>query len=414
MRIQNASQGENQDKKLFTTQFYLLCLSSFFFFLSFNSIVPELIIYVDEVLGAPASAGWVLAIFTLVAGLSRPFSGRMTDHWGRLPVMVIGGMASMIACIGYTLIDDIVSRLVWMTPVLLFFGIRAFHGMSTGFKPTGTAAFLADIVPVKRRGEGMGWLGFAGSIGMALGPKLGNYLHLEHGYDLMFWVAAGFAVLSILVIAGMKETLASEQRKPPGMHLLAIRWRDVYEPRVMTPTLVFMLYATAFGAVFTLIPIKTNLMGVDEFRGTFFLIYLGFTTFSRVIAGRISDQVGRPVVVFVGVLSVVFALAILGWTETVVGLIVGGALYGLAHGTVGPTLFAWTIDLSNAEHKGRAFSTMFIGMEIGIGVGSLFSNYIYLWTGGNLSMAFVFVMIACMTSLGYLYYRTKLSPHLVR
>ena len=57
----------------------------------------------------------------------------------------------------------------WALTVTGFLGLRLLHGFSTGFKPTGTAAFIADIVPVERRGEAMGLLGVTGAQGA--GPR---------------------------------------------------------------------------------------------------------------------------------------------------------------------------------------------------------------------------------------------------
>ena len=57
---------------IYTFQFFLLCLSSFLFFSSFNMIISELPAYLDS-LGGGEYKGLIIALFTLAAGLSRPF-----------------------------------------------------------------------------------------------------------------------------------------------------------------------------------------------------------------------------------------------------------------------------------------------------------------------------------------------------
>lgn len=49
----------------------------------------------------------------------------------------------------------------------------------------------------------------------------------------------------------------------------------------------------------------------------------------------------------------------------------------MATGIISPALNAWTIDLSNPSYRGKALATMYIALEAGIGLGALFSGWIY-------------------------------------
>jgi MFS family permease len=120
----------------FTLDFFLLCLSSFLFFASFNMIIPELPSYLSSI-GGEEYKGYIISLFTLSAGLSRPFSGKLADKIGRMPVMVFGVMVCFLVSLFYPL----------LTTVSGFLFLRFLHGFSTGFTPTGTSAYVADIVP---------------------------------------------------------------------------------------------------------------------------------------------------------------------------------------------------------------------------------------------------------------------------
>ena len=148
-------------QNIYTVQFGLLCLSSFLFFSSFNMIIPELPAYLES-MGGGEYKGLIIALFTLTAGLSRPFSGKLADRVGRIPVMIFGAVICFICGFLY----PIATSVVW------FLALRFFHGLSTGFKPTGTAAYVADVIPALRRDEAMGVLGLCGSLGMASGPAI--------------------------------------------------------------------------------------------------------------------------------------------------------------------------------------------------------------------------------------------------
>jgi len=138
----------------YTNQFWLLCISTLLFFFSFSVLVPELPDYITE-LGGKEYKGYIIGLFTIAAGLSRPISGKLADTIGRLPVMLFGGGVCIVMSVLYPLFPFVFGFLV----------LRFFHGMSTGFMPTGSVAYLADIIPSDRRGAAMGLVGVMNNVG---------------------------------------------------------------------------------------------------------------------------------------------------------------------------------------------------------------------------------------------------------
>ena len=159
-------------------------------------IIPELPAYLSA-MGGEDYKGLIIGLFTLTAGLSRPFSGKLTDTIGRIPVLVIGTLVCVVCSLLYPFI----------TTVAGFLLLRFFHGFSTGFKPTATAAYIADIVPADRRGEAMGISGVFMNAGSSISPPIGSYFTNEFGIDTMFYVSSGFALISILILMGLTESL---------------------------------------------------------------------------------------------------------------------------------------------------------------------------------------------------------------
>ena len=115
-------------QSIYTTQFLLICLSSLFFSASYNMLIPELPSYLTG-LGGAEYKGLIIALFTLTAGLSRPFSGKLTDTIGRKPVLIIGALVCVITGMFYPI----------LTSVSGFLFLRLLHGFSTGFSPTAIA-----------------------------------------------------------------------------------------------------------------------------------------------------------------------------------------------------------------------------------------------------------------------------------
>ncbi|RLD22856.1 MAG: MFS transporter [Bacteroidetes bacterium] len=380
----------------FTIQFWLLCLSSFLFFSSFNMMIPELPAYLTS-LGGADYKGYIIALFTLSAALSRPFSGKLADTVGRIPVMVFGAGVCFILGFLYPEVGT-----VWA-----FLLLRFFHGFSTGFKPTGTSAYVADVVPENKRGEAMGMLGVFGSLGIAAGPAVGGVIANQISINAMFYSSSVFAILSVLILLGMTETVTVKHKFKPS--LLIIPFNEVFEPRVIAPSITMFLSAFSFGVILTLIPDFSVHLGIMN-KGLFFVSFTATSILVRVIAGKISDRYGRVEVLRYSTILVMISMWFIGIATNPTHFFLAGALIGIAAGTNSPTIFAWTIDLSHPMHRGRAMATMYIAMEIGIGIGALVSAYIFNNQVANIPMAFN--SAAILAGLAFIYIQFIYKPKL--
>jgi MFS family permease len=350
-------------------------------------IIPELPAYLTG-LGGADYKGLIISLFTITAMLSRPFSGKLADTIGRVPIMITGSIVCFVCSMIYPV----------LTGVLGFFLLRLVHGFSTGFTPTGQTAFLSDIIPAKRRGEAMGVLGTAGTVGMAGGPALGGVITNHFSQEAMFYCSSALALTSILILLGIKETLKSKVRFAPAM--LKVRRQDIFEPKVLTPCLVMVLCAFSFGAVYTVIPDFGEHVGIRN-KGLLFTYFTIASLMVRLLGGKASDYYGRSQVLKFSTVLLTVAMILIGLSETKLMLIVGVSIYGLAHGTTSPTLLAWASDLSDHRHKGRGLASLYIFMEMGIGLGAFISGLIY----ANDSSHFILTFLACafLSGIAFIY-----------
>ncbi|MEQ8302489.1 MAG: MFS transporter [Cyclobacteriaceae bacterium] len=377
--------------KTYTLQFWLLCTSSLLFFASFNMIIPELPSFLTS-LGGGEYKGLIISLFTVTAMLSRPFSGKLADKIGRVPVMMIGATVSFICSAIYPILSTVIG----------FFLLRLVHGFSTGFTPTGQAAYLSDIIPPQKRGEAMGYIGTAGTVGMAAGPAIGGALASSFSINVMFYCSSLFAFSAIGILIGIRETLSEKKKFSPGM--LKVKKEDLFEPRVIMPCVVMGLCAYSFGAVYTVIPDFGEFVGITN-KGLLFTYFTMASLLVRLIGGKASDYYGRAPVLKLSTLLIIAAMVTVGFATTKFMLLSGMVIYGLAHGITSPTLLAWATDLSDINHKGRGMSSLYVFMEFGIGVGAFASGIIY----GNSSANFkaTFFTGAFLAGIAFLYLMTR-------
>lgn len=378
---------------IYNFRFGLICLSSLFFSASYNMLIPELPAYLTS-LGGREYIGLIISLFTLTAGLSRPFSGKLTDTIGRKKVMIVGTVVCLVCGFLYPILGTVSS----------FFLLRLFHGFSTGFTPTALASYVADIVPSRRWGEALGLQGVFFSTGLALGPALGSLIKIYYSFDILFYSSSLMAMVSMIFMANLNETLHKSQ--PFKLSILKISSNEIIAIEVLNPAFMTFLSYLSFGVILTLIPDWSEHLGIEN-KGLFFIVFTVSSLLSRFISGKMSDKYGRRPLIILGFIILIVSLFIIGYFQFITGLMIGSAIYGTAMGIITPALNAWTIDLSLPNQRGKAISTMYIALEAGIGFGALFSGWYYQNKISNLPNVFYFCTFMALVGLVFMAFKSR-------
>jgi MFS family permease len=358
-------------------------------------LIPELPDYLTR-MGGEDYKGLIIALFTLTAGLSRPFSGKLSDTIGRVPVMAFGSLVCFVCGFLYPITTTII-------PFLL---LRLVHGFSTGFKPTGTSAYIADIVPFNRRGESMGIHGLIGSLGMAFGPFIGGWIVQHFDFNVLFYTSSALSFLSIAILVNMKETLPDKRKEKFKLSHLKINRHEIFDWSVFPVVIVVFFTLFSYGAIITLIPDLSSNIGLKN-KGYFFLIYTLASIGVRFIAGKWSDRHGRSNVLFIGCTFVFISLVFIAFAHNVLWLTLSAILFGIGNGIVSPITQAWTIDLCKEENRGKAIATMYIALEAGIGIGAVLPMFVYQNKIEHLPAAFLFTAAMVGVAMIYLFNYNK-------
>ncbi|QMW06413.1 MFS transporter [Spirosoma foliorum] len=347
---------------LYTFSFWLLSVSNFLFSASFSMMIPELPAYLEK-MGGREYVGLIIALFTFTAGVSRPFSGKITDTVGRVPVMAFGSVVCFVCGLLYP----------YLLTVWGFLTLRLIHGFSTGTKPTATSAYIADVVPANRRGEAMGMLGLFTAMGMSLGPAIGSWLATDFSMNIMFWTSSAFALMSIGILLRMPETL--KQTQPFRLGLLRLKKDEIFDKNAIPPFLVLLLQSFSSGVILTVISSFSASLGVTN-KGLFFTVYTVASLAIRLVFSRTSDRYGRIPVLFISTIVLAFSMGLLILTDSTFLFWTAAIFYGMSWGMNSPTVTAWTADLSDEKTRGRAMATMYIALEAGIGLGALGAGWV--------------------------------------
>ncbi len=371
--------------RLYTPSFLQLCSSYALFAASFNMIIPELPAYLTQ-LGGEDYKGFIIALFTLTAGISRPFSGKLADTIGRKAVIYFGITVCVFCSLLYPL----------LTSVAGFLLLRLLHGFSTGFSPTATSAYVADIVPVHRRGEAMGILGISMNAGASIAPPIGSFLVNWQSLNVMFYASSAVALLALLLLTSLKETLVQKRNFHPS--ILVLKRNEIIDRTAFLPALLCMATYFGYGVLLTIVPDQSVYLGMSN-KGFFFTTFTAMSILSRLITSRLSDKYGRVPIIKMAILLLCLAYVFMGMSNSATALLMASGAIGFATGIAGPAVFAWAIDRSVDSQRGRALATVYIGLEIAIGSGALLGAFIY--ANNPLHFAVTFYAVAAISAIGF-------------
>ncbi|GAB7387148.1 MFS transporter [Bacillaceae bacterium] len=376
---------------LWTKAFVMTTLANFFLFVSFQMLIPTLPVYVQENGGDEFAIGLVIGLFTVSALITRPFAGKFLDTVGRRKMLVAGLFIFILSIAGYSL----------TATVLLILGIRIIHGVGWGLSTTTFGTIVSDIVPAKRRGEGMGYFGLSTTLAMALAPLFGIWLMKAFGFSRLFWTAVGLAVIALLLSQTIvfPEPFRGAERK--GKVPL---WYGLIEKKALFPSMLVLLLGVTYGGIVGFITLFGREAGIDNV-GWFFLGNALMVMIVRPLAGMVYDRKGHVWVLLPGGFFVLAGLLLLSYTTSMAMLLSASVLYGIGFGAVQPSLQAWVIDRVSPDRRGAATGTFFSAFDLGIGAGALLlggiakvANYaqMYRWST-------VVVVLYVIVYAGYLY-----------
>jgi len=348
-------------EKIWTRDFTLICISNFFIFLGFQMTLPTIPLFVEHLGGNEQLIGLVVGIFTFSALLIRPFAGHQLEIRGRRFVYLLG-LAIFVLSVGtYGIISSL----------LFLFLFRMVQGIGWGFSTTASGTIATDLIPAKRRGEGMGYFGLFGNIALAFGPSLGLTLAGTISYTKLFSICAILGLVALILSSRIHYKKIEPVKENPR------KW-DFYEETALPPSILLFFITVSFGGIAAFLPLYTVQKGISGIEW-YFLLFAVALMISRTFAGRLYDLKGHRAVFAPGAFSIVLAMLLLAWLPSSLVLYIAAFIYGLGFGALQPALQAWAIQTAPENRKGMANATFFSSFDLGVGIGAIaFGQIAYL------------------------------------
>ena len=339
---------------LFTRNFLVLCVGTLLFFESMFLLLAVLPVFiVRELGGTETQVGVVVGVFALAAVMIRPTSGWLVERWNRKLGLALGALVYCVGPLLYTTADSV--------PLMIAY--RFFHGLGIALFTTASSVLVADIAPLARRGEAMGYYGMMMNVAMATGPVAGAALVEHSGFNQLFWLSALLALGSLFVIA----LLAEPARQPSAARLSR---PSLLSRSAVFPGFLAICMTMSFGAVLSFLPLFVQARQLGN-PGWYFIVYSLAVILARPVSGKWSDRFGRARVIIPGLLLLTVAMTFLAQATSVTWLLGVAALQGLGFGAVQPALMALCVDRATERERGPALATLMLAFDIGHGLSAI-------------------------------------------
>ena len=167
-------------------------------------ILPILPLYAQRVFDLPPGAvGLLVTAFFAAQFIAGPFLGRASDRYGRIPVLLISQIGTVISFL----------MLAFAPAAIVLFLARILDGV-TGGNIIVAQAYVTDITPKEKRTEALGYIFAAFGIGFTIGPAAGGILAAAFGPRVPYLIAAGAAaIVVVLTWFTLEETVTPEQQE---------------------------------------------------------------------------------------------------------------------------------------------------------------------------------------------------------
>ncbi len=291
-------------EKKFEKRLLIIFLIQFTEVLGFTSVLP-LIPFLGLSLGLNAfEIGLILSIFSICQLFASPITGKISDRYGRKPLLLFSQISTFI---GFILLG--LSSNVW-----ILIAARLVDGL-LGSNMTVTQAYISDVTNPKYRTKTFGYSSAVFGAGLIFGPVIGGLL-LSINFSAPFFFAAGISLLSIiLVFILLPESLKRREDK------LEFKFGDIIPIKeakyffksavIRGLIIVFFIYNFGFMLFINTFPLFAEMqINATPQQVSFYMAWIGVlrVIFQSVLINTILKKLSENKTLVIGIFTMIFAM----------------------------------------------------------------------------------------------------------
>lgn len=423
-RTWRQAEQSTAEPRLWTPLFVMIILATLCAFMVGQGTNAGTSVYIELIGGSSTLAGIGAAAFSGAAALTRLIAGPVIDNRGRVIVMIFGGAFLIVGTLGPVLVTNLSFFMAW----------RLMQGMGFAAVTTASATAAADILPMARLGEGIGYHGLGQALSMAIGPALALFLvHTDPAENLYLGLSAAAALALVFSILCRyekrpdrlpetsafrmrweeKQRAAAKASAPAGTIAKAtggepakkrLTFNSFFEKRALPGTIPMLVMTPAFGFSIYFAGVLGSSLGVTNAG-----LYYTFSAVSMIIV-RLSSKKFMDTVAPIKLSTVATAFGLVGFgmlalasmeifspavTEGLFCL--AGLPYGVFLGMMMPVNQTVAVKNTPPERWGATNALYLLALDVGVGIVCV------IWGMLNDAMGYTVAIVAAMVFMAISY-----------
>jgi MFS family permease len=337
--------------------------------------------------------------------------GRLSDRFGRRPLVIIGPALMCVGSLAGALSDNF-----WQ-----LLAARVMWGLGSAVGLMSLQVMLTDITTVSNRGRVMSLYHGAFQVGVGLGPAIGGFIAFYYGLKAPFFAYSAVAFVATLwaflrlretrkPIAEAAETKEGSSRATgsrPQEKSLPLMKKLFLDTSFMLVAFMALAYAISrVGTFEMMLPIlASEQIGINTGQLGMAMTIISVVHVATIFPGGwISDHFGRKKALVPGHLIVALGMVIFALSQNYWVFLSGAVIMGLGRGISGPTI-AYAADLASEGQYGRTLGFYHTFTDTGVTIGPLILGWLADNQGLSAPFYFNVVLLTLVTLLFGLFAR---------
>jgi predicted MFS family arabinose efflux permease len=246
--------------------------------------------------------GTLITAYSLMVGLFAVISGPISDRIGRRRILLMGTGIMTVALICHFFVVDYLS----------FLGVRVFSGVAGGILSGAAVSYIGDYFPYHKRGWALGWVMSGSAFGQIFGIPMGVVLAGQFGFKAPFYLFAVTMALTYLLIwwqLPQPPIRKREERLSVG-GAIADYWAMLKRKEIAAAAVAFFLMFLGVSLYVVYFPtwLERSVGFTPNQIATLFLVGGIANVISGPQAGKLSDRIGRKLIVLLSCVGLFFVM----------------------------------------------------------------------------------------------------------
>jgi DHA1 family tetracycline resistance protein-like MFS transporter len=325
----------------------IIFLVVFIDLVGFGIVIPILPYYAKTYGASGWSLGWLMTSYSLMQFIFAPLWGKISDHVGRRPVLLISILGTSLSMT----ILGLSNSLEWLFIGRIFAGVCGAN-ISTAY------AYVTDVTSDEDRAKGMGLVGAGFGLGFIFGRAFGGLLS-RYGYALPRCAGAALAAINLaFAFFKLEEPRLSAEARSSNRYkrfdLSAIRGA-LEDSRTRFAVGIFLLLTFAVTQMeVTFALFMSNRYGLGAEAAGVLLAIMGvvMVVVQGGLIGRLVRRFGELKLVIAGTAIAAVALVCFASTGSLTVVVLSLVLLAFGHGMLHPSLSSLASMGANARRRG--------------------------------------------------------------